>query len=457
MWRFVSVLALAALASPGHAAARPNVLFVVVDDLSCVLGCYGHPLGKTPNADALAGRALRFERAYCQYPVCNPSRTSMLTGLRPDSTGILDNAAHLRKKLPSAVTLPQLFRQRGYTSVSLGKVFHRGLTMEDTRPEMDDASSWDVRRYFHSTPTGLKGEGRNMTGSKHAWCRWLAAEGGDEDQPDGQIAAEAVKLLGSKNEKPWFLAVGFHKPHDPFIAPKKYFDLYPLDKLPVHRPPEGRSAPPPLAVGRGFDFDFTDRDRREFLRCYLACTSFMDAQLGKLLDALSRHKLWDRTVVVFVGDHGYHLGEHGWWNKNTLFELSARVPLIVWAPGMKAAGKRTSALVELVDLYPTLADLCGLEVPEGLEGKSFRPLLDEPGRKWKGAAFTQVQRGKVAGRSVRTDRWRYTEWDGGRGGVELYEPAKDPAGYFNLAGKPEYEDAVKGLKKQLADWPKPAR
>ncbi len=457
MDRFLTVAFALVVIAPAPAASRPNVLLVVVDDLACVLGCYGHPLAKSPETDALAKRALRFERAYCQYPVCNPSRTSMLTGLRPDSTGVLDNQTHLRKKLPKAVTLPQLFRAGGYTTVSLGKIFHRGLTMEDTRPEMDDAASWDVRRYFHSTPTGLKGEGRNMTGGKHAWCRWVAAEGGDEDQPDGQIAAEAVQIIEKKADKPWFLAVGFHKPHDPFIAPKKYFDLYPLDRLPVHRPPEGRTAPPAPAVGRGWDFSFTDRERREFLRCYLACVSFMDAQLGKVLAALTRSRRWDDTVVVFVGDHGYHLGEHGWWNKNTLFELSARVPMMVWAPGMKAAGKTTTALVEMVDLYPTLADLCGVAAPAGLEGKSFRPLLDEPDRKWKQAAFTQVQRGKFAGRSVRTERWRYTEWDGGARGVELYEPAKDPAGYFNLAGKPEYADAVKELKKLLADGPKAAR
>jgi uncharacterized sulfatase len=456
MYRFLVVATLTVVA-PAPAATKPNVLLVVVDDLACVLGCYGHPLAKSPATDALAKRALHFERAYCQYPVCNPSRTSMLTGLRPDSTGVLDNQTHLRKTLPKAVTLPQLFRAGGYTTVSLGKIFHRGLTMEDTRPEMDDAASWDVRRYFHSTPTGLKGEGRNMTGGKHAWCRWVAAEGGDEDQPDGQIAAEAVQIIEKKADKPWFLAVGFHKPHDPFIAPKKYFDLYPLDRLPVHRPPEGRATPPAPAVGRGWDFSLTDRERREFLRCYLACVSFMDAQLGKVLAALTRSKRWGDTVVVFVGDHGYHLGEHGWWNKNTLFELSARVPMMVWAPGMKAAGKTTIALVEMVDIYPTLADFCGVAAPAGLEGKSFRPLLDEPDRKWKQAAFTQVQRGKFAGRSVRTDRWRYTEWDGGARGVELYEPAKDPAGYFNLAEKPEYAETVKELKKLLAGGPKAAR
>jgi uncharacterized sulfatase len=444
----VTLLAGSVLAAP---ADRPNVLFVVVDDLACVLGCYGYPVAKSPGVDALAKRSLRFERAYCQYPVCNPSRTSMLTGLRPDSTGVLDNSTQFRKKLPNAVTLPELFRRNGYFTATLGKIFHRGLTMEDLRPEMDDPASWDLRRYFQATPTGLKGEGRNMTGGKLAWCRWLAAEGTDLDQPDGQVAAEAVRLIEKKQDKPWFLAVGFHKPHDPFIAPRKYFDLYPIEKVPVHRPPADRTTPPPLAVPGRRSFDFTDRERREFLRAYLAGVSFMDAQLGKLLAALTRQKLWDRTVIVFVGDHGYHLGEHGWWNKSTLFELSARVPLLVHAPGMKSAGKTCPRLVEMVDLYPTVAELCAVEAPAGLEGTSFRPLLDEPERKWKKAAFTQVQRGKVAGRSVRTERWRYTEWDGGKRGVELYEPGKDPAGYHNLAEMKEHAETVRALKQVLAE------
>lgn len=438
-------------------AAPPNVLFIVVDDLSCVAGCYGHPLGKSPHLDAFAKKALRFDRAYCQYPVCNPSRTSMLTGLRPDTTGILTNAVQFRTKLPKVVTLPQLFRDAGYETTTLGKIFHRGLTMEDVKPEMDDPLSWDLRRYFQATPTGLKGEGRNMTKGKHAWCRWVAADGDDEDQPDGQIAAEAIKIIETKGEKPWFLAVGFHKPHDPFIAPKKYFDLYPLDKLPVHVPPPGRTTPPEVAVGRGFEFDFTENDKKECLRCYLACMTFMDAQLGKVLDALTRNKLWDDTVVVFVGDHGYHLGEHGWWNKNTLFELSARVPLLVYDPGMKAGGKATQSIVELVDLYPTVAELAGVKVPAGLEGVSFRTLLDDPTEKVKEAAFTQVTRPKMMGRSVRTERWRYTEWDGGKAGVELYEPAKDPAGYFNLADKTAHRAAVRQMKQVLSDGWKAAR
>jgi uncharacterized sulfatase len=291
-----------------------------------------------------------------------------------------------------------------------------------------------------------------MSGGKYAWCRWLAAEGDDTDQPDGQHAVEAVKLMEKYRDRPFFLAVGFHKPHDPFIAPKKYFDRYPLDSLKA--PQDKRPTEPALAIPKGTDFSiFTDQDKKEFLRSYYAGITFMDAQVGKLLEALDRLGLAENTIIVFIGDHGYHLGEHGWWNKNTLFELSARPPLIVTAPGSKTAGKSASGLVEFVDLYPTLTDLAGMKTPAGLEGISFRPLLDEPERAWKKAAFTQVQRGKVAGYSVRTPRWRYTEWDGGKAGVELYDHNTDPGEYRNLATEAAHADTVAEMRQVLrAGW-----
>ncbi len=423
-----------------HTARRPNALFIAVDDLRPDLGCYGHPQALTPNIDRLAARGVRFDRAYCQYPVCNPSRTSLLTGLRPDHTGALDNHTNFRAKLPDVVTLPQLFRQRGYFAASLGKIFHRGLTMEDQRVEMDDRLSWDEARYFKATALGNQGEGRNLTGGRLEWCRWLAAEGDDEDQPDGQIAQAAIKLLEQRGNQPFFLALGFHKPHDPFNAPKKYFDLYPLDKLKLPPDTTDRSLEPPAALPGGAFREafarFTDQERREFMRAYYAGVSFTDAQVGKVLDALDRLKLADSTIIVFFGDHGYHLGERGWWNKNTLFELSARVPLIVAAPGMKARGKSSARLVELVDIYPTLAELAGLPAPARLDGRSFVPLLNAPHSAWKRAVFTQVQRGKTAGRSVRTERWRYTEWRDERGavvGAELYDHRADASEWKNLA------------------------
>ena len=450
------LLAALSLASPAVAADPPpgrmNVLFVTVDDLRNDLGCYGHKVVRSPNIDRLAARGVRFDRAYCQYPVCNPSRTSFMTGLRPDTTRILDNNTHFRTTIPEVVTLPQLFRENGYFAASLGKVYHRGLTMEDERAEMDDPKSWDKALYFQATKLGLTGEGRNLTGGKIEWCRWLAAEGADEDQPDGQVARAAVELLEQNKDKPFFLAVGFHKPHDPFVVPKKYFDLYPLDPLtPPADPANVRDLPLAIAGGpwkKEFD-KFTDGDKREFMRAYYAGTSFIDAQLGKVLDALERLGLADKTVVVLLGDHGYHLGERGWWNKNTLFEHSTRAPLIVYDPRAKAKGAATSRLVEFVDVYPTLAELCGLAAPAGLEGQSFRPLLDDPAQAWKPAAYTQVQRGRNVGRSVRTERWRYTEWDGGTAGVELYDHENDPGELMNLATDPRHAGDVERLRPAL--------
>jgi iduronate 2-sulfatase len=432
------------------AQARLNVLLIAADDLRPELGCYGSVV-KSPNIDRLAARALRFDRAYCQYPVCNPSRVSLLTGLRPNTTKILDNGMHFRKAIPNAVTLPQLFRQNGYFAAGLGKIYHRGLTMEDLRPEMDDEKSWDVTRYFQATERGLQGEGRNLTGGKLPWCRWLAADGDDEDQPDGQIAREGIRLLEEKRDKPFFMALGFHKPHDPFIAPKKYFDLYPLDKLQLlDRPSTGSNVRLAIPAGWKNQFsNFTDDERREYIRSYYAAVSFMDAQVGKVLDALDRLKLWDNTVVLFFGDHGFHLGEHGWWNKSTVFELSARAPLIVWSPRMKAGGKSSPRLVEFVDIYPTIVELCALKPPSGLEGRSFVPLLDDPRRAWKEAAFTQVQRGQVAGYSLRTERWRYTEWDAGAKGIELYDHESDPGEWHNLAGNVRHDPTIKELSAVL--------
>ncbi|MGB2824203.1 MAG: sulfatase [Phycisphaerae bacterium] len=452
---FIQFVAAAAVAGAGEGgpAGRTtgdgtNVLFIVVDDLNHSLGCYGHGVAKSPNIDRLAARGVRFERAYCQFPVCNPSRSSFLTGLRPETTGVLDNLTPLLSKLPQAVTLPRWFRKHGYFTARVGKVFHGAAAMGDSR-------AWDEALDPRGTPAGRKGQGRNLTAGAVKWCRWLAAEGGDEDQADGLVAAEAVRLLERKRDKPFFLAVGFHKPHDPFIAPKRYFDLYPLDRMAPPKVPPGRTADLPLAISspwkRSFD-EFTDRERREFMRAYFAGVSFMDAQVGKVVGALDRLKLAGRTIVIFFSDHGYHLGERGWWNKNTLFEHSCRSPLIVATPGMKdrgVCGKGCPGIVEFLDLFPTLTDLCGLPTPAGLEGRSFRRLLADPSAPGKEAAFTVVKRGSVLGRSVRTDRWRYTEWDGGKEGTELYDHREDPGEYRNLAADPTRRETIAALAKLL--------
>jgi uncharacterized sulfatase len=443
-----------ALSTFALADDRPNVLFVISDDLNNSLGCYGHREVQSPNVDRLATRGVRFDRAYVQYPVCNPSRTSFLTGLRPERTRVLGNDVMFRTRIPDVVTLPQLFRQNGYFTAGLGKVFHRGLSPDDVQVERDDRPSWDHTFYGETTIEGHKGEGRNLTNGALAWCRWLAAEGGDEAQHDGQLASEAIRLLVKHRDGPFFLALGFYRPHDPFISPKAYFDRYPLDALTLPpRAPDDAGPLPRLALPGGemrAQFGrFTDVERREFLRAYYAGISFMDAQLGRVLDTLDRLGLSERTIVVFLGDNGYELGVRDWWNKNTLFERSCRVPLIIADPRARARGKESTALVECVDLYPTLADLCGLKTPEGLQGVSLRGLLDDPSGSVKDAAFTTVQRGAIIGLSVRTDRFRYTEWDAGREGAELYDHQADPDEWHNRADDPSLREERAVLARKL--------
>lgn len=441
---------LSAIAPLWAAEMRPNVLFIAIDDLRCELGCYGKKHVHSPNIDRLAERGMRFDRAYVQAAFCNPSRASFLTGLRPDDTKVLGNREWFRKTLPDAVTMPQLFKDNGYYAYRIGKIYHG-------TESMDDPKGWNRAIYPQGTDLGKKGQGRNLTDDKVRWCRWKSAEGNDEDQPDGQIAALAVDFLEHEQSQPFFLAVGFHKPHDPFVAPARYFDYYPPEKVQLNRDPVDRSPelPPALPDGLKKEFDkFDDAKRCEFLRAYLACVSFVDAQVGKVLDALKETGHDDDTIVVLVSDHGYHLGERGWWNKNTLFELTARTPMIVYTPEMKAAGKPCSRLVEFVDIYPTIANYCGLTPPDDLAGRSFLPLLDNPEQPWKDAAFMQLVRGPIDGRTVRTERWRYTEWDGGREGVELYDHDRDPGEYHNLAADPAHAETVTGLQTLLRGGPK---
>ena len=299
----------------------------------------------TPNIDRLAAKGVKFNRAYCQYPVCNPSRASFLTGKRPDELGIVSNGVALRKKWPDIVTLPQLFRENGYYTAGLGKLLHMGLDDEGKQTLFRDAASFDL--FYRPLETARRseprGRGRKLGDGSIAWAHWLAAEGGDEAQPDGMIAEEAVRLLDEHHDKPFFIGVGFHKPHDPFIAPKEYFAHYPMEEVKLPEEPEDRtplvSIPSPITSRRS-----STSDRREFKRAYHACTTFVDAQVGKLFAAMDRLDLWDNTIVVLLGDHGYHLGEHGWWNKVTIFELGARAPLMMWVPGAEVWAARPTPL-----------------------------------------------------------------------------------------------------------------
>lgn len=449
-WRLAFALALMAtsvgVAAPAQeTTARPNVLFIVIDDLCRqAVGCYGGE-AQTPHLDRLAAEGVRFDRAFVQVTFCNPSRTSFLTGLRPDRTGVLDNSTHFRTLLPDVITLPQFFRENGYETMRLGKIYHGAESMEDPK-------SWDAALYPQPTPAGRKGQRRNMTDGAIPWCWWMAAEGDDEDQADGQIARHAVEFLNKPREKPFFLAVGFHKPHDPFVAPARYFDLYPLEKVVVHEDPPGRSPTPDWHIGGAWKqcFDrFTDRDRREFLRAYYACTTFTDAQVGKVLAALRDSDEAANTVVILLSDHGYHLGERGWWNKSTLYEYSAQAPVMVRAPGRKGMGQPSQGLVEFVDIYPTLVELCGLQPPPHLQGRSFVELLDSPAAGSKTAVFTQLKKGAVMARAVRTEHWRYVELEGGRQGAELFDHSADPGEFTNLIGDTQFASVIAELRALL--------
>ena len=445
----------------GEGRSQPNVLLIMADDLRDFGGAFTRDVVKTPNLDRLRARGTTFERAYVQYPVCNPSRSSMMTGLRAEQTGIVNNADLLRSKLPGVVTLPQLCKEAGWQAHAFGKIYHLGgKDAGENAKWADIGRSWHSAQDYAATKAGRRMiEGRNVTGGELEWCAWGAADGGDDDQPDGRIAAATVAMMEKLGDKPWFIGCGFMKPHDPFIAPKKYFDLYPPDSLKPWRDPADLAPAPAQAVGFGgyaAPFArFTDREWRELFRAYLAGTSFMDAQLGRVLDALDQQRLWDRTIVIFVGDHGYHTGERKWWNKNTLFERSCRVPLVIAAPGMKG-GQVTRSLVEFVDLYPTVADLCGLEPPHRTAGKSLKPVLENPEAAVKDAAFTLVTRGpKLHGRSVRTDRWRFTRWSDGQ--AELYDHDADPEEHRNVATN--HPGIVADLEATLTTLPRlvPAR
>ncbi|WP_170156782.1 sulfatase [Roseimicrobium gellanilyticum] len=456
---FMGVLGHAGGLHAAPAAAKPNVLLMMSDDLAATLGCYGHPVAKTPNLDALAKRGVQFDQAYCQFPHCNPSRASMMSGLRPNTTRVTDNGDNLYKNIPGVLTLPHHFRQQGYATARYGKIFHLGVpTGEES---MDDPQAWDFGLPFRDErpyPPTRVSDVKVKAGKKQG-LPWQETTGPDSNMVDGEFAEKAVGWLEKRDStKPFFLAVGFHRPHLPLVAPAKYFDLYPFDSITLPESPADDEAdiPEPARNGAvpGYTLTSTPEQRRAAIRAYLACVSYMDAQAGVVLEALKRLGLEENTIVVFSGDHGWHLGEHGLWHKRSLFEESARVPFIIAAPGTKGVGKRSTSLVELLDVYPTLCDLAGLPAPDVLQGKSLRSVLEDPGVSIHDAAFTQARRGKNAeywGRTVRTKRWRCTEWDEGRNGIELYDHDADPHEYKNLAEDPQHAAVLKELRGLLAE------
>jgi len=461
---FVTVATMLAAGSPAAAqsaaARRPNVLLIMSDDLNNDLGTYGHPIVKTPNIDRLAGRGVRFDRAYNQFPLCNPSRASLLTGLRPDTVRIYELVTQFRKNRPDAVSLPQLFKNNGYVSARVGKIYHYGNPGDIGTPGLDDPPSWNAT----VNPRGVdKDEEPLLTNYTPARgpglgsaLAFYASPARDEDHTDGKVASETIALLEANRDRPFFIAAGFYRPHCPYIAPKKYFDMYPLDKIKV--PPVSPEAlaqyPKPAFFTTPPNWGLSEQQEREVIRAYYASVTFMDANVGRLLDALDRLKLADNTIVVFMSDHGYNLGEHGQWMKQMLFEESARNPMILAGPGVRAKGKGSPRVVEYLDLYPTIAELAGLTPPRDLEGRSLAPLLRDPKAAWDHPALTQVRRGNAndgffMGYSIRTERWRYSEWDEGKRGVELYDENADPGEMRNLGSDPKYATTVAQMKELL--------
>lgn len=469
--------AAAALPAFARAAAgdKPNVLFIAVDDLRPQLNCYGKKQIVSPNIDRLAREGLLFERTYCQQAVCAPSRASILTGLRPDSTRIYDLNTPVRKALPDVLTLPQHFRNNGYETLSIGKIYHH---------PNDDKPGWTIPPFRAGTfPAGdWKGRGYRTQEAIEQMNRYLAENPGsdgrgpayecaaipDNQYPDGANAEHAIEELRRLKAagRPFFMAMGFYKPHLPFNAPKKYWDLYRREDIKLADNPFLPADCPSYApsnwgelrnyVGIPKDGPLSDDLARTLIHAYFACVSYTDAQIGRLLDELDRLDLRRNTVVILWGDHGWKLGEHSMWCKHTNFELDTHVPMIVSAPNRKRS-IRTRALTEFVDIYPSLCDLAGLTVPAHCEGTSFAPLLDKPDRPWKAAAFSQYPRGKVMGYTMRTDRWRYTEWQERSTGEvmarELYDQNTDPQENKNIAAAEEMKPIVAQLSAKLkAGW-----
>ena len=455
---------------------KKNVLFIAIDDLRPELGCYGHPMIKSPNIDALAKTGVLFERTYCQQAVCAPTRASLLTGRRPDTTKVYDLVTHIRKALPNVVTLQQYFKNNGYFSQGMGKLFHDGLEDPPSYSIPHDPANgpqWLFEsniKLLEEYNKDLKINGYGKTKVKRP--RPVEdADVADDGYPDGKLAIKAVNALkelapkakAKKDKQPFFLGVGFRKPHLPFTAPKKYWDLYDRNKIQLPYPDKPKNAPDVAFTNWGelrFYSDIPDVGpvdepmAQELIHGYYACVSYIDTQIGKLLDELDKLDLRKDTIVVLWGDHGWKLGDYSMWSKHTNFEIDTHVPMIISDPDLPK-GVRTNALTEFVDIYPTLVELCGLPMPEGLEGTSDVPLFTEPKRKWKKAAFSQFPRPhNIMGYSMRTDQYRYTEWiDRGTKEVkfrELYDLKNDPICKESIVFKPENKELVERLHEQMA-------
>lgn len=457
---------------------RPNVLFLMVDDLKPLLGCYGDPMAKTPHMDALAARGAVFARTTCQVSLCAPSRASIFTGLRPDTLECYTNADNFRKTCPEVETLQRAFHRSGYYTVSIGKIYDArnsdpgGWDEEILPSSVEKLYALDENeRLYHENEERYKAA---TTGEKfRLWRLGPAYEAAPVDESlykDGQVAEKAVEILRRVKDRPFFLGVGFSKPHLPFACPKQYWDLHDRNSLPLAPNPQPPDNGVPMALHEGFELrqfegiplkgELDEDLARTLVHGYYACASFADAMIGRVLEELEALGLKDNTLVVLMGDNGWHLGDKGIWSKFTDYQEATMVPLIVVDP-RRAGGQRISGLVELVDIYPSLCELAGIKAPEGLEGTSFSPLLDHPSREWKKAVFSEVGRGeewkKFIGTSMRTDRYNYIEWrnreDGTLHGRELYDLEDDPREMHNLASDPEKQPLLDSLAQEMkAGW-----
>jgi arylsulfatase A-like enzyme len=469
---FMSCCRVTALAAESRPSQKPNVLFLIADDLNNLLGCYGDPLARTPHIDRLAARGVRFDRAYCQFPLCGPSRNCMLTGLYPNSNGILTNGLVFRQTIPSHMSLPQAFRMQGYFAARIGKLFHYNVPLSVGTNGHDDPGSWELEL----NPAGvdrteeLKNVFSLVPGQFGGTLSWYASPHADEYHTDAIQAENADWVLercAKRPDRPFFLAVGFFRPHTPYVSPEKWFNQFPAETMPVVRnvAEDQTDIPAAALLSRKKEQDqLTDDLKQQCVQAYYASISFMDAQVGRVIDSLDRLGLTENTVIVFTSDHGYHLGEHGLWQKMSLFEESTRVPLLIVPPAnaVMASGVVTSP-VSHIDLYPTLAEICNVSAPENLQGQSLVPLLKDHSAAGRGWSLSQVQRsGKSAGAttepsprahysgySLRTARWRYTEWDEGHQGRELYDHDTDTRELHNLAESPEHAAIVADLSVQL--------
>jgi iduronate 2-sulfatase len=464
--------AVSVLAQKKSKKPKYNVLFIASDDLRPELGAYGVAGIKTPNIDKIAQRGMRFDNAYAQYPVCNPSRTSLLTGRYPTETRVMNNNDYFRRIDPETVTLPQYFKNNGYVTLRSGKIFHGGIDDEVSWTEGGEPPDPNItergnpnfkapRNPNSDTDEEEKPQPQGANTKASNSDRIIVLEGEGEKHGDYKAATRAIQMMEKYKDKPFFLAVGFVKPHSPPTAPKKFFDLYDVNTIPLPvdfaRVPKAPPGFPAISIApRNADLfigrESTPELAREMKRAYWASVSFVDAQVGRILDALEKNGLKDNTIVVFWGDHGYHLGEKGKWSKAySLYEVGLRVPLIIAVPNGKA--NSSDRIVELIDLYPTLAELCGLPKPPNVSGQSIAKLLKNPKAEWDLPAYSVTDYRGILGKSVRTARWHYVEWDEGKQGNMLFEHPKDPLELKNLANDPQYAKVIEEMKQLLAKMP----